>query len=58
MGSIAIDNLKEPYEVLEQYHSKPRDLRVICVGAGAAGLLVAYKMKNEFKHYQLVCYDK
>lgn len=47
-----------PYEILPQWHSKPTNLRVICVGAGAAGLLVAYKMKMNFTNYELVCYDK
>ena len=32
----------------------PSDL----VGAGAAGLLVAYKMKKNFTNYELVCYEK
>ena len=50
---------EEPrYEVLPQWHSKPGHLRVITVGAGAAGLLVAYKMKKNFTNYDLVCYDK
>lgn len=33
-----------PYRILDQYHSKPRKLRVACVGAGASGLCLAYKM--------------
>ena len=32
------------YRVLDQYHSQPRRLRVACVGAGASGLCLAYKM--------------
>lgn len=36
-----------PYTVLrDQYHSKPRKLRVACVGAGASGLCLAYKMEK------------
>lgn len=46
------------YKVEPQWHSKPGHIRVICVGAGAAGLLVAYKMKKGFKNYELVCYEK
>ncbi len=44
----------------QQWHSKTagHNLRVVCVGAGAAGLLVAYKMKRGFKDYELVCYEK
>jgi hypothetical protein len=36
-----------PYTVLwDQYHSKPDKLRVACVGAGASGLCLAYKMEK------------
>ena len=35
-----------PYRVLNQYHSEPRKLRVACVGAGASGLCLAYKMER------------
>jgi hypothetical protein len=34
------------YSVLDQYHSKPTKLRVACVGAGASGLCLAYKMEK------------
>jgi len=35
---------KAPYEILQQYHSKPTKLRIACIGAGASGLCLAYKM--------------
>ncbi|KAK5048544.1 hypothetical protein LTR84_005635 [Exophiala bonariae] len=35
-----------PYRVLPQYHSKPTKLRVACIGAGASGLCLAYKMER------------
>jgi NAD(P)-binding Rossmann-like domain len=35
-----------PYRVLNQYHSKPRKLRIACVGAGASGLCLAYKLER------------
>ena len=47
-----------PYRVADQYHSQGRTIRVIHVGAGAAGLLMAYKMKKLFSDYELVCYEK
>jgi cation diffusion facilitator CzcD-associated flavoprotein CzcO len=51
--------VREPgYSVEPQWHSQRRKIRVICVGAGAAGLLVAYKLKKNFKDYELVCYEK
>ena len=48
----------EPYRVKNQYHSQGRTIRVIHVGAGAAGLLTAYKMQKLFSDYELVCYEK
>jgi len=53
--------IQEPFklhEMKDQWHSKPTNLRVINVGAGAAGLLVAYKMQKNFTDYELVCYEK
>lgn len=63
MGSISetpqVDPNDTPYAVPERWHSQPSHLRVICVGAGAAGLCVAYKMKHmRFTNYELICYEK
>lgn len=46
------------YTVEPQWHSKPGHMKVICTGAGAAGLLVAYKMKKAFKNHELTLYEK
>jgi hypothetical protein len=46
------------YTVKDQWHSQAKRIRVIHVGAGAAGLLMAYKMKKDFEDYDLVCYEK
>lgn len=46
------------YTIKQQWHSKPGHLRIVHVGAGAAGLLMAYKMKRDFENYDLVCYEK
>lgn len=46
------------FKVSNHYHSQPSKIRVICVGAGAAGLLVAYKMRKALTDYELVCYEK
>ena len=53
-----IEESVEPYRVADQYHSQGRTIRVIHVGAGAAGLLMAYKMKKLFSDYELICYEK
>ncbi len=49
-----------PYRVLDQYHSKPRRLRVACVGAGASGLCLAYKMEKmlEAGSWELTLFEK
>ncbi|KAK6432568.1 hypothetical protein LTR95_011266 [Oleoguttula sp. CCFEE 5521] len=48
------------YKVLQQYHSKPRRLRVACAGAGASGLCLAYKMEKmlEAGSWELTLFDK
>ncbi|KAL3442014.1 hypothetical protein BJX65DRAFT_321727 [Aspergillus insuetus] len=46
------------YEVLEKPHSYPRPMRIICVGAGAGGLLLAYKCRKNLKNIDVVCYEK
>lgn len=39
--------------------SKPcRTLKVICVGAGASGLLLAYKLQQHFDDFQLEIFEK
>ena len=35
-----------------------RHLRLICIGAGASGLLIAYKLQRSFTNFDLVCYEK
>ncbi|KAF9872441.1 4-hydroxyacetophenone monooxygenase [Colletotrichum karsti] len=48
----------EKFELLQQWHSQPRKLRVIHVGAGATGLCAAFKMERQLTEYELVCYDE
>ncbi|KAK7549272.1 FAD/NAD(P)-binding domain-containing protein [Phyllosticta citricarpa] len=38
------------------YHERP--IRVICIGAGASGLLFAYKLQRSFRNFSLTVYDK
>jgi hypothetical protein len=35
-----------------------RHVRIICVGAGASGLLLAYKLQRHFRNYSLTIYEK
>lgn len=45
-------------ELIDQWHSQPRTLRIIHVGAGATGLCAAWKMERQLDNYELVCYEK
>ncbi|KAL4747783.1 hypothetical protein BDW72DRAFT_196433 [Aspergillus terricola var. indicus] len=49
-----------PYRILNQYHSQPAKLRVACVGAGASGLCLAYKMERmlEPASWELTLFEK
>ena len=38
-------------------HSE-RHVRIICVGAGASGLLFAYKLQRSFSNFDLTIYEK
>lgn len=44
--------------ILDQWHSQPRKLRIIHVGAGAAGLCFMYKVKTQLTDYEMVTYEK
>lgn len=45
-------------QLLQQWHSQPRKLRIIHVGAGATGLCAAFKFERQLTDYELVCYEK
>ncbi|PSN60387.1 cyclohexanone monooxygenase [Corynespora cassiicola Philippines] len=47
-----------PYRILDQYHSKPSHVKVICAGAGMTGLYLAYRMQKTMKNYSLTIYEK
>ena len=57
-NSTSNTGVSNKYITLSQWHSKPSELRVICVGVGVAGLLMVYKMKKLFTNYEFVCYEK
>jgi cation diffusion facilitator CzcD-associated flavoprotein CzcO len=46
------------YEIVDQIQSETRRLKIIHVGAGASGLLTAYKAERMLENYELVCYEK
>lgn len=42
----------------ERVHSQQNPIKIICVGAGAAGLITAYKAQKLLKNYELTILDK
>lgn len=46
------------YRISEQPLFTSRRLRIICVGAGAAGLQIAYKAERILENYDLQIYEK
>ncbi|KAI9786495.1 MAG: hypothetical protein M1839_006955 [Geoglossum umbratile] len=38
--------------------NEERDLKIICIGAGASGLLLAYKLQRSFEKFELAVYEK
>ncbi|KAI0976925.1 hypothetical protein F4678DRAFT_129251 [Xylaria arbuscula] len=50
-GRDAIERLKGPIHV-------ERHIRVVIIGAGASGLLVAYKLQKNFKNIDFTIYEK
>jgi hypothetical protein len=35
-----------------------RHIRIICIGAGASGLLMTYKLQRHFRNYSLTVFEK
>ncbi|EJD40912.1 FAD/NAD(P)-binding domain-containing protein [Auricularia subglabra TFB-10046 SS5] len=53
---VALDFSNSPWAA-QPIHSE-RHVRIITVGAGASGLLVAYKLQRSFRNFTLSVYDK
>ncbi|KAH7377421.1 cyclohexanone monooxygenase [Cadophora sp. MPI-SDFR-AT-0126] len=58
LGDILQPSGNRTRPLVDQWHSQPRKLRIIHVGAGATGLCTAYKMERHLEDYELVCYEK
>ena len=46
------------WELFPPIYEPRRKLEVVCVGAGASGLLVAYKLQKHFDNVDLTIYEK
>jgi len=47
-----------PYVVEETILGNPRQLKVVCIGAGASGLDLAYKLKRNMRGIDFQIYEK
>ncbi|KAG6811880.1 hypothetical protein H0H92_005406 [Tricholoma furcatifolium] len=55
------ENRTEEEEVHPRVHEpiySERHMKIICIGAGASGLLLAYKLQRSFNNFELVLYEK
>ena len=50
--------LANNYPRLRKPLYEERPLKVICIGAGASGLLLAYKLQRSFEQFELILYEK
>jgi len=47
-----------PTSILEKPIHSERHVKIICIGAGASGLLLAYKLQRSFENFSLTLYEK
>lgn len=47
-----------PYNVEETVLGHPHQLKVVCIGAGASGLDLAYKLKTHLRGFEFQIYEK
>ena len=50
--------LPETYVVSDDYIHKNRSVRIICIGAGIAGIAAAYKFQQRLSDASFVIYEK
>lgn len=60
MGSIDYNSAsgEQAYTIDDKILGHSRPLRVICIGAGATGMDLAYKMKRHLTSFELQIYEK
>jgi len=51
-------NAHETYQLRDTPIHANRHLRVICIGAGASGLYLAYKLRKDFTDFTLDLFEK
>lgn len=56
----ALDDASMPYEIDQEamFNSYQRKVKVLTIGAGVSGILMAYKIQKESKNVEHVIYEK
>ena len=57
-GHIQSDTMSTPYIVSGEPIHKKRPIRIICIGAGIAGIAAAYKYQKNLSNATFVIYEK
>jgi cation diffusion facilitator CzcD-associated flavoprotein CzcO len=62
MADFIVPNASAPISNVKRRLAGPihaeRHVKVICIGAGASGLLMSYKLQKHFSNYSLTVYEK
>jgi ribulose 1,5-bisphosphate synthetase/thiazole synthase len=62
MADFIVPNSSAPMSNVKRRLAGPihaeRHVKVICIGAGASGLLMSYKLQKHFSNYSLTVYEK
>ncbi|KAG6878270.1 hypothetical protein C0992_008328 [Termitomyces sp. T32_za158] len=57
-GANGINGVEQRDRRLSEPIHFERPMKIICIGAGASGLLLAYKLQRSFNNFELVLYEK
>jgi hypothetical protein len=58
MNGSSRDHLGSKYKILEQPLGSIKPVRIICIGAGASGINMAYQTRQHLKNVELTIYEK
>jgi NADPH-dependent glutamate synthase beta subunit-like oxidoreductase len=57
-GRERVESQHMGHQRLSQPIHSERAMKIICIGAGASGLLFAYKLQRSFEKFELTVYEK
>src|ERR1700753_2638655 len=57
-GREIVEQASIGHQRLSQPIHSERPMKIICIGAGASGLLFAYKLQRSFEKFELTVYEK